>query len=98
TRLIAATNRDLEKEAKKGVFRPDLLARIGTLRIRMPSLHERIEDLPDLWRGLCQRGGLSVPFPQECVEHIAERGLADNLRGLERIAVEVSVWGKTVWD
>ena len=93
TRVIAATNRNLEKEVESGTFRRDLLARIGTLVIRIPSLCERAEDLDDLWRGVCGRRNLDVPLLQEARRKASENGLPDNLRGLERIAIEQSVWG-----
>jgi transcriptional regulator with GAF, ATPase, and Fis domain len=45
-RIIAATNRDLEEEIKKGAFRQDLFARLKRRRLHIPPLRERKEDIP----------------------------------------------------
>jgi DNA-binding NtrC family response regulator len=47
-RLIGATHRDLAALSREGTFRQDLFFRISTIPLRMPSLHERMEDLPML--------------------------------------------------
>ncbi len=46
--LIAATNRDLMEEIRKGNFREDLFHRLSELSVRVPSLNDRREDIPDL--------------------------------------------------
>ncbi len=61
-RLVAATNRELEKEVELGSFRKDLFYRLNVFSIRVPSLRERIEDLPliiqDLLESLAEKMGL----------------------------------------
>jgi DNA-binding NtrC family response regulator len=49
-RIIAATNRDLQKESERGAFRLDLFYRLSVFQIRLPSLNERVEDIELLTR------------------------------------------------
>ncbi|MDE2089994.1 MAG: sigma 54-interacting transcriptional regulator, partial [Gammaproteobacteria bacterium] len=49
-RIIAATHQDLEERVKTGLFREDLFHRLNVIRVHLPSLHERREDIPLLMR------------------------------------------------
>jgi Nif-specific regulatory protein len=93
-RLIAATNADLEQEVAAKTFREDLFFRLNVLPIRMPSLAERREDIPDLARGLLDLILVRHELPRvalsrgalQAIESAEWRG---NVRQLEN-AVEVA--------
>jgi two-component system nitrogen regulation response regulator GlnG len=54
-RVIAATHQDLEKRVKDGAFREDLFHRLNVIRLRLPALRERREDIPALTRHFLQQ-------------------------------------------
>jgi DNA-binding NtrC family response regulator len=54
-RVLAATNRDLERAVKNGEFREDLFYRLNVLHVHLPPLRQRIEDLPELARHFVER-------------------------------------------
>ena len=62
-RIIAATNRDLDKMVKDGQFRLDLLYRLNVIAITLPALRERAEDLEDLATGFIRRFAASYGMP-----------------------------------
>jgi two-component system nitrogen regulation response regulator GlnG len=54
-RIIAATHQDLESRVKQGMFREDLFHRLNVIRLRLPALRERREDIPLLARHFMQK-------------------------------------------
>ncbi|MBI1356848.1 MAG: AAA domain-containing protein [Acidobacteria bacterium] len=94
-RVIAATNCDLAEMVRRGRFREDLYYRLNVVPVELPSLAERIEDLPDLTARLlakvCRREGLE---PKRCSRETLDRlmlhGWPGNIRELEN-AVEKAV-------
>ncbi len=66
-RVIAATNRDLRAEIKKGLFREELFYRLSVVPIIVPSLADRREDIPDLVRYLMDRASASAGLPRRLV-------------------------------
>ena len=90
-RVIAATNRDLEREINQGRFRSDLYYRLNTFRLRIPPLRERREDIALLvahfYRQLSPAG---EPPPAELLAELARHDWPGNVREL-RAAVERAV-------
>ena len=61
-RVIAATNKDLDREVREGNFRKDLYYRLKIIEIRVPSLREHPEDIPLLWEHFCRLSAVRNGF------------------------------------
>lgn len=90
TRIIAATNRNLEKETRKGRFRDDLWYRLNVFPITMPPLRERIEDIPLLVdffvKKISRRLGKNIEVvPQNVMNALQNYHWPGNIRELENI-------------
>jgi PAS domain S-box-containing protein len=89
-RILAATNRDLENLVKKGTFRQDLFYRINVIRLDLPPLRERKEDVPMLVKHFIGRfnrlRGRSVTgISQEALSLLMFHDYPGNIRELENI-------------
>ena len=90
TRLVAATNRSLEEAVKQGLFRSDLYYRLNVVRVALPPLRERREDVPALiahfLRDLNERFGRRVRgVSDEAMEALLGYDFPGNVRELEHL-------------
>jgi nitrogen regulation protein NR(I) len=89
-RVLAATHRDLELAIEEKEFREDLFYRLSVVTIRLPSLNERAEDIPDLARFFIQRYAkeLSVENPSiqpDAIAWLQSQQWPGNVRELENV-------------
>ncbi len=90
TRIIAATNRNLEAEVEKGRFRSDLWYRLNVFPITMPPLRERVDDIPllvDFYIHKISRrlGKVIEMIPQNVMNAIKNYHWPGNIRELENV-------------
>jgi len=88
TRIIAATNRDLEEEIKRGNFRRDLFYRLNVIAIHLPPLRSRRDDIPLLAEAFLHaaselRGEPEKRLGEDALELMAEYNWPGNVRELE---------------
>ena len=88
TRLIAATNRDLEEMMRRATFRQDLYYRLNVISLHLPPLRERTDDIPLLVESFLQRlsasrGGEEKELSDTAAEAIAAYPWPGNVRELE---------------
>jgi DNA-binding NtrC family response regulator len=89
-RVLAATNRDLEKAVREGSFREDLFYRLNVLHVHLPPLRQRGEDLPELARHFVERTCAAFETPAKRLTPDALRVLQayswpGNVRELENV-------------
>jgi DNA-binding NtrC family response regulator len=87
-RIVATTNRDLDKEVKSGTFREDLFYRLNVFRIHLPALRERKEDIDNLVDHFIikynEENGFTVQgVDPQCREMLQQYGWPGNIRELE---------------
>ena len=95
-RIIAATARDLEQEVREGTFRSDLYYRINVVRIHIPPLRQRTEDIPFLTRHFIERFakqlGINVSgFEPAAMKLLLAHPWYGNVRQLENVVERAMV-------
>ena len=75
-RVLCATHRDLRAEVNDGTFRADLYYRIGAIRLAVPPLRERLDDIPLLAEHFLREAGYSEPLETVISTQVIDRMLA----------------------
>ena len=89
-RVIAATHQDLEARVREGLFREDLFHRLNVIRLRLPSLRERHEDIPLLARHFLAKSSRDLGVEPKrlsdaAMAYLASQDFPGNVRQLENI-------------
>ncbi|WP_034291915.1 nitrogen regulation protein NR(I) [Herbaspirillum sp. RV1423] len=102
-RVIAATHQNLEHRVREGLFREDLYHRLNVIRLRLPSLRERREDIPILARHFLtqsarQLGVEAKRLSPQAMQFLSHLELPGNVRQLENLCNWITVMapGQTV--
>ena len=95
-RIIAATNRDLEHEMRRGAFRSDLYYRLNVITLHLPALRDRIDDIPLLAEHFLQRlgernGGGARRLTGEALDALQRYDWPGNVRELENALERAAV-------
>ena len=94
-RIVAAANRCMQDEAAAGRFRPDLLYRLDVVRVRVPALRERPEDVPVLaeafWALAAARVGSTAILSEGVLRSLASYAWPGNVRELQNVMAALAV-------
>jgi len=101
-RIIAATNKDIPALIRQGKFREDLYHRLAVIVIRVPSLRERLEDIPELVsffnKIICEEYGIAErKFTRDAIEALKQHSWTGNIRELRNVVERLIILGgKTI--
>ena len=89
-RVIAATHQDLEVRVKQGLFREDLFHRLNVIRLRLPSLRERRDDIPLLAKHFLRKSAQALNveakrFSEPVIPYLSSLDFPGNVRQLENL-------------
>ncbi len=101
-RVIAATNKNLEDQVKKGYFREDLYFRLAVLSLHLPPLRERKQDVPLLCEHFIKKYNQELTkeikgFSEKTLDHLKNYVWPGNVRELENVIYESMVLCDTPW-
>lgn len=96
-RLIAATNRDLAAEVEAGRFREDLYYRLNVMKLRLPPLRERKEDVPVLVGHFLQQYGNGHRIPDDVMQALVDFDWPGNVRQLEHTVQQIVAMNSGPW-
>ncbi len=99
-RVLAATNKDLAEEIKKGDFREDLYHRISVILIRVPALNDRTDDIPLLAAHFAEKiaqeqGTAPKQFSEEALEELKKINWTGNIRELRNVVERLIILGES---
>lgn len=97
-RVVAATNKDLKSEIEKGNFREDLYHRLNVIPIHVPSLNERLDDIPLLAKHflnqICTEGNMAVKsISNEAIKELQKRNWTGNIREFRNVIERLVILG-----
>jgi transcriptional regulator with GAF, ATPase, and Fis domain len=94
-RIVSAANRDPREAVTAGTFRPDLVYRLDVIRIWVPPLRERREDVADLahhfWLAAAERVGSRAALGREAVDALTRYAWPGNVRELQNVMAALAV-------
>jgi DNA-binding NtrC family response regulator len=91
-RVLAATNRDLDEEVRSGRFREDLYYRVAVVKLQVPPLRERPEDIEPLARLFAAYSGIDE-LPGHVIEQLKARAWPGNARELRNVVQAYAALG-----
>lgn len=98
-RVLAATNKNLQKEISEGRFREDLYHRLAVILIKVPALNDRKEDIPELIQHFTENissehGKAPKKFSKEAVKELQSYSWTGNIRELRNVVERLIILGE----
>ena len=90
-RVIAATNQDLEEAMAAGTFRRDLYYRLAQVRVHVPPLRERLDDVRPLARFFLEKQEPGLQLCDQALDALEQYGWPGNVRELRNVVVQAAV-------